>query len=72
MLKTDVFSRPFCAQASGEVEVPRVLFGACQELEKQLDLINPLLSGDYFSTDIYLLFVNTVGYHLRSGCTRCS
>ena len=58
--------------ASDAVSIPCIQFEACQDLEQQLQLINPLSGGDYFSTDIYLLLVNTVGSHLSSGCSRCS
>ena len=59
-------------QASNAVGVPRVQFEACQDLEHQLRLINPLSGGDYFSTHIYNLVANTVGSHVSSGCSRCS
>lgn len=59
-------------QAADAVGVPRIEFEPCEDLEQQLQLINPLLGGDYFSTDVYNLFVNVLGSHLRNGCTRCS
>ena len=59
-------------QAADTVDVSCNHFQPCASLELQLQLINPLFGGDYFSTEAYLLLINTVGAHLSSGCSTCS
>ena len=59
-------------QATDAVSVPCIVFEACQDLEQQLQLINPLSGGNYLSTTVYNPFVNILGSHLRNSCTRCS
>ena len=58
--------------ASSRVEVPRVNFSPCMQLQHLMMQTNPLSPSVNLGVDLFMQLVNIVGQHLSNGCPDCS